>query len=407
MIVVLADDLTGATELGGVAWRYGLTAEIHTQDATGQLSANAAAAKTGQSDEGVQPAIPGVLALDTDTRGYAGDDAARRVARACASLPAHTWLFKKIDSVLRGPVLAELEAALACLGRRRALVVSANPELGRTVRGGRYFVDEQPIHQTDFSNDPQYPRRSSCVLEMLGLDQRSEAVRLCRPDQPLPERGIVVGDASCTEDLLAWAGRVDETVLPVGGAEFFAAILGIRGGRVIPHERAPVDFGRRLFVCGSLAARALDFLVECRQRGWPVISLPAAPSPAAVESREVALDWARNVMEALKENSQAVMAIGRPLVQDAAASRQLGECLIAAAGIVIKQGPIGRIYVEGGATAVALVRALGWGRLRVIRELAPGIVTLEPTGGPGLRLTSKPGSYAWPPAVRSQTCMPG
>jgi uncharacterized protein YgbK (DUF1537 family) len=52
--------------------------------------------------------------------------------------------------------------------------------------------------------------------------------------------------------------------------------------------------------------------------------------------------------------------------------------------------------VEGGATAAKLVRDLGWQRLNVLRELAPGVVTLGAADGGECAMTMKPGSYSWP-----------
>jgi D-threonate/D-erythronate kinase len=57
------------------------------------------------------------------------------------------------------------------------------------------------------------------------------------------------------------------------------------------------------------------------------------------------------------------------------------------------------LYVEGGSTASTLIRRLGWTRLRVDRELAPGVVSLEVQGEHRRLLTVKPGSYRWPDAV--------
>jgi hypothetical protein len=40
---------------------------------------------------------------------------------------------------------------------------------------------------------------------------------------------------------------------------------------------------------------------------------------------------------------------------------------------------------------------MGWARLTVLRELAPGVATLAVDGGgESLLLTIKPGTYAWP-----------
>jgi hypothetical protein len=39
---------------------------------------------------------------------------------------------------------------------------------------------------------------------------------------------------------------------------------------------------------------------------------------------------------------------------------------------------------------------MGWSRLTVLRELAPGVATLAVETGESIQLTIKPGSYAWP-----------
>lgn len=100
MPIVIADDLTGAAELGGVAWRYGLTAEVH--------------AVPGESRSAE------VTAIDTDSRGCAGEEAARRVEQTIRGVAGQSWVYKKVDSVLRGPVLAEL---VHSMGWRRLKVV--------------------------------------------------------------------------------------------------------------------------------------------------------------------------------------------------------------------------------------------------------------------------------------------
>jgi hypothetical protein len=55
--------------------------------------------------------------------------------------------------------------------------------------------------------------------------------------------------------------------------------------------------------------------------------------------------------------------------------------------------------VEGGATAAALVRRLGWVRLSVCQEWATGVVSLEIKGQAQPLVTMKPGSYAWPEEI--------
>src|SRR3954471_8394078 len=121
MIGVIADDLTGAAEIGAVGLRHGLRTEIIV---TGKPS--------GKAD---------LLCVDTHSRSLSAREASQRVAKATRQLSAAgvQWIYKKTDSVLRGQVTAEIETILKELEFQRALFLPANPSLGRTIRDGKYF----------------------------------------------------------------------------------------------------------------------------------------------------------------------------------------------------------------------------------------------------------------------------
>lgn len=68
------------------------------------------------------------------------------------------WIYNKTDSVLRGNVTHEVEAVIQALGLDGVLLVPANPSLGRTIEGGRYFVRGRPLHETEFARDPRHQR---------------------------------------------------------------------------------------------------------------------------------------------------------------------------------------------------------------------------------------------------------
>jgi D-threonate/D-erythronate kinase len=88
-----------------------------------------------------------VVALDLDTRSRPERSARAIVRRAFAGLGAKraAILFKKIDSTLRGHVVAELAAARPNLGRRPVLFAPAFPAQRRLVRDARLFVDGKPL----------------------------------------------------------------------------------------------------------------------------------------------------------------------------------------------------------------------------------------------------------------------
>jgi D-threonate/D-erythronate kinase len=96
------------------------------------------------------------------------------------------------------------------------------------------------------------------------------------------------------------------------------------------------------------------------------------------------------------------VAIDRPLCRDPDMPQVLSRHLSAVVEQVLDRHPVDRLFVEGGATAAALVRRLGWERLAVCREWATGVVSMEIEGQAGPLLTMKPGSYAWPSEILAQ-----
>ena len=97
--------------------------------------------------------------------------------------------------------------------------------------------------------------------------------------------------------------------------------------------------------------------------------------------------------------TKAIVAIDRPLVSDRGMPQVLGAYLSEVVERALGRVEVGRVFVEGGATAVALVRRMGWTCLRVRREWATGVVTLEVENQGAPLLSMKPGSYTWPEAL--------
>src|ERR1043166_6604152 len=163
MIGVIADDLTGAAEIGAVGLRHGLAAEIVL--APGESS--------GKAD---------LICFDSDSRSCSAEEAAGRAAGGARMLRdwRAEWIYKKVDSVLRGQVVAEVEAVLKELGFALAVLAPANPSLGRTIQNGHYLINNEPIDKTEFARDPEHPRSSSSVVALLG-GSRQLALQICRP----------------------------------------------------------------------------------------------------------------------------------------------------------------------------------------------------------------------------------
>jgi len=137
--LVVADDLTGTLDTGhGFAVRgRGVTA--HLTDGRGDSGTGAVSADR----------VDDVLAVDTDTREASRERAAAAV-RSVRKNAAADVVYKKVDSTLRGNVVAEVEAALAAGSADLALVAPAFPGTGRTTRGGIHYVDDTPLAQAGY-----------------------------------------------------------------------------------------------------------------------------------------------------------------------------------------------------------------------------------------------------------------
>ena len=170
-MIVIADDITGAAEIAGIAHAHGQQARLVCGC---PINSDCVAGNT-------------VAVIATDTRSMSEAEAVaetRRIASAISPLP--TPLFKKTDSALRGHVVAELTALMDVTGYQRAVYLPANPSKGRIIRKGIYYINEIPIHETAFNYDPEFPARTSSLRERF-------------PDAEA--KGIIMPDAESEDDI--------------------------------------------------------------------------------------------------------------------------------------------------------------------------------------------------------------
>jgi D-threonate/D-erythronate kinase len=360
-IIVLADDLSGAAELAGVACTLGHAAEVQRQ---------------------YEPASKAeVIAIDSDSRNLTGPLAAQRVQKLAQQISASqpAWIFKKVDSVLRGHPRAEIEALLAATQHSRAILIPANPSRGRIIDGGRYLIDGIPLDQTPLARDSDYPRRSASVLTLLGEGRLP--IHHLKPDGPSLRAGIAVPDVRDMHDLQRRAAEVDANTLAAGAADFFTAILERRLG-VRPRPDAtigPLASTPALLVCGSRVSWPQRER-ECRTMGASIATL-------ADDEQAIARFRGGRVM---------LLGIGGAVAPGAQGSALLRE-LADRVAYVLEQMSVATLLVEGGATAEAVAERMGWSLFSACAPGPAGVGILQPiTDTPAPRVLMKPGSYPWP-----------
>jgi len=306
--------------------------------------------------------------------------AARRVRTMLTQLTRrpHAGIFMKVDSVLRGPVLAQLSAGAQALGRRRTLLVPANPSLGRVICDGRYFVGGIALNDTEFSLDPHHPRTTSDVRALLGSASGLSVVSLPPTARRLPATGVVVGETGYAADILHWADRLDHRTLPAGGADFFRAWLHANSCERRTVSRYTLPTGPALLLHGTTATPASAGALLFRGRQAPAIATVAA---------------------ALRRDGSAAVGATTATLNDPGAPVAISRGFATLAQRLHETGEFRHLLVAGGATAAVVLKALGWSTLKVARVWGPGVVTLQPLHDRSFAVTLKPGSYPWPASL--------
>jgi uncharacterized protein YgbK (DUF1537 family) len=306
--------------------------------------------------------------------------------------------YKKVDSVMRGHVRVELEVLMNTLGKPRTILAPANPSRGRTIVDGRYCIDNRPLDETDFASDPQHPTRSSLMTDVLGASRDCVILVLRHSDYQGHEKGIIVAEAQSRDDLSRWAARIDDSTLAAGGADFFSAILQGRMGAepARPATETTDRTGPRLFVCGSASEGSRQAVNRARDLGVPVCPMPDSLLGHIMSSAPLIDQWAKDVLDALCAGGQAIVAIPQPVVKDAQRAHTLSEHMAVLVESVVGRTIVKELFLEGGATAEAVLARLGWVALDVLGDYGPGVVQLRMSGRDSPTVTIKPGSYPWP-----------
>jgi uncharacterized protein YgbK (DUF1537 family) len=338
-------------------------------DLTGAL--DTAAALTGLCGPIAVPLIEtarpaGSLALDTATREASRDEAMARVARQAGLLADGDIAFKKVDSLMRGHVAAELAACLRAGPWRHCILAPAFPEQRRITRGGRQYAAGP--------DGAWRPVGAHDLLAMLATD--GVTARPGRLDAALPE-GVSVFDADSTAtlDRIAALGQaVAAPLLWCGTAGLARALAGTRQVGLDPGLTLPV-----LGVFGSDQPIQAQQLAAC---GGVALRLPGAqPAAAARIARLMAGAGAAMISLDLPAN------LGRPAAAAAIAATY--------AALLPQLPRPGTLIIAGGETLRGVCTALGAEAILATGLVMQGVPRARLQGGrwDGLGLVTKSGAF--------------
>ncbi len=350
---IIADDLTGAAD---AAAAYGPT---HTSSVVLDL-------------ESAWPDAE-ILSINTESRYLPEAEAAAAVTAAVGyALGQRRRVFKKIDSLLRGNVGAEVAATLAGItqghGKSLAIAAPAFPATGRTTDGGVVHVGGVPNTEGNFGGDiARALEAGGLAVKVVGGQSGRTPEELASHLRDAQQRGsdAVVLDARHDDDLriiAAAADLLDFPTLLVGSG-------GLAGHIVARDEKAGArnaqarHVNRTLTVIGSYSSLARQQTEALVAAGAQHITLDHAALDEPAVAREVEQAMTRNDV-VLTPDPMGIVDKSQALVVAEALARAT------AAGI----GHCDALVMTGGETATAVLRALGAGSFTVLGEIEPGVV---------------------------------
>ncbi|UQN08925.1 four-carbon acid sugar kinase family protein [Deinococcus sp. QL22] len=412
---VVADDITGSGDIGGLLAKHGYAVRILSAEADWEgLCVQLPQARTD------------VLIIDTDSRFLAPEEARARVVRATRALQAAgcAAFWKKTCSVFRGNVGVEFDAMLDTLGLASGVVIAAFPKNGRTTLHGDHFVRGISLPDSEFGADPVHPLRErnlrlslsaqtphrTEILPIETVRAGAEAVQAARTALAGAGARYILLDAETQEDLqvLAQAFAHEPVFLGSSGlAEELPAVwppaepVAVRAaapwshpdrvilvaGSVMPQTRAQIE--QYVLAGGHVHDLDLGLTLQTPERAAEELAARVLPT---VEVHSTALLRSPNSPDQVAGARALGASLGLSGVE---VSQRISSTLAQAAVQVARQSGTGKLIALGGDTSAALTRACGVTHTVLVEELAPG---LPSTYAPAehLLLVLKSGSFGPP-----------
>jgi len=435
-IGILADDMTGANDTALAFFMAGSPTTVIP---------DVSLLSPARAEEAPQ----GTFAVNTQSRHLLASQAEQQVRQAVKRLTSAFGVeqfYKKMDSTLRGNVVAECLTLINVLGFDCAVIVPAYPRQGRLTVGGYQLVDGVPVERTAVARDPLFPVRSSHIPTLLkqALAEYGEnedlvgfiplATVLHGAGPILKElterveegRKLVVMDATSDEDLAQIALALNKMpdpirVLPCGSA----GLAGVLAEAWCP-ERDREDGAEDivpemvtsplLIISGSitpLSRRQIRELAEHYSyyaRGTELVMVPLTPEKLiGVESVEREILKIRDALRAghsvvlgsalQKDRYMQTLAVAKEHDIPATAVPHKVQSVMAHMAAEVMDGlPMDqedpKLVLIGGETTYEVCQALECGRLTLVAEVEPAIPLLRDTQGRWL--VTKSGNFGTP-----------
>ena len=391
--LILADDLTGAADCAIAFCRQGATATVGWKNAYPSLTDRAQ-----------------IFSYNIDGRELNVSESVRLQHQTLEKLwSPKAFLFCKIDSTLRGQPGAVIAATSDFLkqhtGRAVGVLAPAFPATERTTRGGKIFVNNIELENTElWARDHTYPTSDlKQILHDVGLKAfvidletlRQDANRLSAYIENIEQQNkdfVFIFDAETPEDLQQIANafsKADSSHFFIGSAGLahaFAARCPARPRNAIINVK---NEGGIMIVVGSLAKASrlsAKKLLDTRLlRHFPV------DPDVLIEGGAGIAGFSHDVAEALRKGDDILVEITVGKNVDMSLGSRLALDLAGALQCV--GNDLAGFAATGGETATYLMDALGVNGITLEDEIEAGVCLGVTRGKIVVPIATKAGAF--------------
>lgn len=262
-LLVIADDFTGALDTGVQFSSQGIETLVSTQ--------------TELAYDSIPEEIE-VLVVNTESRHLNFDDAYKKNKTIIenAQKVGIPYIYKKVDSALRGNISAEIKAMLDTYEQEIIPFLPSYPEMNRILLNGHLYIDGVLVSESVFADDPYEPVTESNLIRRLENEAKIQATLIKKDSLPKDIKGVWVFDSQTEEVLEAQVDLLEqENLLAItAGCAGFAKVLAKKifpNGKDISYTlKQPL-----VVVCGSLNPITKKQIEYVEKKNHPRISLVA------------------------------------------------------------------------------------------------------------------------------------
>lgn len=405
--IVIADDVTGANDIGIMYAKSGLDTLVYSQ-----------------TDR--QPDYPpcDVLVIDTDSRFDTRESAYEKVRRAIRQAPKEgvRQYIDKQCSVFRGNIGAEFDAMLDELHEEFAVVVLGFPNNGRTTLHSLHYVYGTLLEDSQFRHDPVHPMTKSNLVEILQeqtkrkvgaiwyevYDQGEAALKKAL-DRAKESCNYVIMDVRDNRDLELLASVLKDQRILCGSSALSAPLARLEAaqkGKEKPGKKVRVQ-DKVFCMAGSLTPQTIGQTAYMKEKGYPVFTLDTRrifdeeekkaeeerlweEICMAYETGSFAMIHSMNAPEEVEETKKIAASRG---IDNTQVSSLVSSVLSEVSERAIRHFQIRRVIVCGGDTSASLCAHLGISGMKVLEEIEAGLPTCESVNEPHYRMVLKSGSF--------------